>query len=63
MVGIFSCVFWPFGFLPFKKFCLVQLPIFIGSLIWGEFSFLSIEWAKNSFKGKISKTNAKLRNL
>jgi hypothetical protein len=22
----FSCVFWPFGFLPLKKFCLVQLP-------------------------------------
>jgi hypothetical protein len=26
MVSIFSCVFWPFGFLPLKKFCLVQLP-------------------------------------
>jgi hypothetical protein len=22
----FSCVFWPFGLLPLKKFCLVQLP-------------------------------------
>jgi hypothetical protein len=22
MVNIFSCVFWPFGFLPLKKFCL-----------------------------------------
>jgi hypothetical protein len=22
----FSFVFWPFGLLPLKKFCLVQLP-------------------------------------
>jgi hypothetical protein len=25
MMSIFSCVFWPFGFLPLKKFCLIQL--------------------------------------
>jgi hypothetical protein len=27
MVSSFSCVFWPFEFLPLKKFYLVQLPI------------------------------------
>jgi hypothetical protein len=38
----FSCVFWPFEFLLLRNFCLVHLPIFfIGSLILGEFSFLS----------------------
>jgi hypothetical protein len=39
-VSIFSCVFLPFEFL-LSKFCLVQLPISFGSLIWEEFSFLS----------------------
>jgi hypothetical protein len=40
----FSCVFWPFEFLLLRKFCLVHFSLahfFIGSLILGEFSFLS----------------------
>jgi hypothetical protein len=42
MLSIFSCVFWPFGLFPFKTFCLSSVAqFFIGSLIFGEFSFLS----------------------
>jgi hypothetical protein len=29
MVSVFSDVFWPFGLLPLKKFCLAQLPIYL----------------------------------
>jgi hypothetical protein len=36
----FMC-FWPFEFLLLRKFCLVQLPTSFGSLIFGEFTFLS----------------------
>jgi hypothetical protein len=27
MVSIFSCVFWPFELLLWRKFCLVHMPI------------------------------------
>jgi hypothetical protein len=34
--------FWPFGFLPLKKFCLVQKPTsLLHHWFWEEFSFLS----------------------
>jgi hypothetical protein len=33
----FTCVFWSFGFLPLKKFCLGHF--FITSLIWGSIVF------------------------
>jgi hypothetical protein len=40
VVSIFSCVFWSFEFL--EKFLFSSLAhFFIGSLILGEFSFLS----------------------
>jgi hypothetical protein len=52
MVSIFSCVFWPFGLLPLKMFCLVQLSTsllvhyFLGSLVfWAPCIFwLSVLW-------------------
>jgi hypothetical protein len=42
MVSIFSCVFWPFGLLSFEKVLFSSVSqFFVGSLIVGEFSFLS----------------------
>jgi hypothetical protein len=38
----FSCVFWPFEFLLFEKLMFSSLAhFFIGSLVLGEFSFIS----------------------
>jgi hypothetical protein len=39
MVSIFSCVFWPLGLLPLKKFCLVQLPTVLIHLFLGTSVF------------------------
>jgi hypothetical protein len=35
---LFSCVFWPFGLHPLKKFCLVHLP----TSLLGPYSLLCI---------------------
>jgi hypothetical protein len=42
-VNILSCVFWPFGLLSLKKFCLVQLPtcLLVHRFFFREFSFLN----------------------
>jgi hypothetical protein len=37
----FSRVFWPFGFLPLKNLFTSVVRFFIGSLLLGEFSFMS----------------------